>query len=88
MALRRLVVLAALVAGIGVLQLTKRWVCFVLSTGLALLAAGLLLVDFRFTKDLEGAQLAGSWAVLPVLLFAAVAWGNLAAPLRELSYGD
>jgi len=80
------VVLAALVAGAGVLQLTRRWVCGVLSTGLALLAAGLLLVDLRFEKDVEGVQLAGAWAVLPVLVFAAVAWGNLVAPLRELSY--
>lgn len=80
------VVLAALVAGAGVLQLTRRWMCMVLSTALALLAVGLLLVDFRFEKDLDGVQLAGAWAVLPVLLFAAIAWGNLAGPLRELSY--
>lgn len=80
------VVLAALVAGAGVLQLTWRWVCGALSTALALLAVGLVLVDLRFEKDLEGVQLAGAWAVLPVLLFAAIAWGNLAAPLRELSY--
>jgi hypothetical protein len=82
------VVLAALAAGVGVLRLTRRWVCGVLSAGLALLAAGLLLVDLRFEKDLEGVRLAGAWAVLPVLLFAAVAWGNLTAPLRELSYRE
>jgi hypothetical protein len=81
------VLLAAVAAGVGVLQLRQRWVCVALSTGLALLAACLLLVEFRFEKDLDAVHLAGSWAVLPVLVFAAVAWGNLAAPLRELSYG-
>lgn len=80
------VVVAALVAGVGVLRLEWRWLCGVLATALALLAVGLLLIDFRFEKDLEGTQLAGAWAVLPVLLFAAVAWGNLAGPLRELPY--
>jgi hypothetical protein len=80
------VVLAALVAGAGVPRLVRLWVCGLLSTALALLAGGLLLVNLRFEKDLAGVQLAGAWAALPVLLFAAVAWGNLAAPLRELSY--
>lgn len=79
------VVLAALVAGAGALLLDRQWVCVMLSTALLLLAGGFLLVDLRFETDLEGVQLAGAWAALPVLLFAAVAWGNLVAPLRELS---
>jgi hypothetical protein len=82
------VVLAALVAGAGVLRLAWPRVCGALSTALALLAGGLLLVNLRFEKDIDGVQLAGAWAALPVLLFAAVAWGNLAAPLRELSYQE
>jgi hypothetical protein len=81
-----LVVLGALLAGLGVMRLRWRWVCGLLATGLTLLTAGLLLVDLRFEKDLDGVPLSGAWAVLPVLLFAAVAWGNLGGPLRELSY--
>lgn len=79
-------VLGALIAGMGVVRLRSRWVCGLLATGLSLLAAGLLLVDLRFEKDLDGVPLAGAWAVLPVLIFAAVAWGNLGGPLREISY--
>lgn len=82
------VVLAALLAGAGVMEIMARWVCGVLSTALALLVAGLLLVHMRFEDDVDGIRLAGAWAVLPVLAFAAVAWGNLVAPLRDRSYSD
>jgi hypothetical protein len=80
------VVLAALVAGVGVLRLARRWVCGALSTALVLLAGGLLLVDLRFENDMEGVQLAGAWAVLPGTAVRRGGVGQPCRPLRELSY--
>ena len=79
-------VLAALAAGAGVLQLRQRWVCVVLSVLLALDAVGLLLIANPFDDDQGGEPLAATWMAPVVLAFAAVVWGNLAGPLRKLSY--
>ncbi len=80
------VAIGALLAGAGVVQLRQRWVCVLLSVLLPLLAVGMALVHLRYDDDLRGEQLAAAWAGVVVLLFAAVAWGNLAGPLRQLSY--
>lgn len=80
------VVLLALFAGVGVLQLRQRWVCVTLCVLLVVDAVGLFLVANQFDDDLRADQLAGTWAGLVVMVFAAVVWGNLAGPLRELSY--
>jgi len=58
-------VLGALVAGVGVMRLRWRWVCGLLATGLTLLAAGLLLVDLRFEKDLDGCRSSGRGLCCP-----------------------
>jgi len=80
------VVVAALLAGAGVVQLRQRWVCVLLSVLLTLLAVGMAFVHLQYDDDLRGEQLAAAWAGIVVLLFAAVGWGNLAGPLRQLSY--
>jgi NADH:ubiquinone oxidoreductase subunit K len=79
-------VLAAVFAGVGVLQLRQRWVCVVLSVLLGLDAVGLLLIANPFHDDQRGEQLAATWMGPLVLVFAAVVWANLAGPLRKLSY--
>jgi hypothetical protein len=78
--------LGALFAGAGVLQLRQRWICVVLSVLLALDAVGLLLIANPFDDDQGGEPLAATWTTPLVLAFAAVTWGNLAGPLRKLTY--
>ena len=79
------VVLAALGGGAAVLRLTQRWVCVTLSTLLTLLALGHLLVAAQVEEDFDGEQLAGAWAAIAVMLFAATVWGHLYRQLREHS---
>jgi len=81
------VVVAALLAGAGVLQLRQRWVGATLSVLLTLLAVGMALVHLQYDgDDPSSEQLTAAWASVAVMVFAAVAWGNLVGPLRQLSY--
>ncbi len=75
------VVLAALAAGAAVFQLRRRWVAITLTTLLALLTAGHLLLN-AMAED--GEQLAGAWCATIVMAATAFAWGNLVQPLRDL----
>lgn len=79
------VVLAALGGGAAVLRLTQRWVCVTLATLLTLLALGHLVVAAQIEEDFDGEQLAGAWAAIAVMLFAATVWGHLYRQLREHS---
>lgn len=79
------VVLAALGGGAAVLRLTQRWVCVTLSTLLTLLALGHLLIAGQVEEDFYGEQLAGGWAAIAVMVFAATVWGHLFRQLREHS---
>jgi hypothetical protein len=80
-----LALLAALIGGASVFVLVKRWVAVTLSTLLALLAGGLLLLNGQAT---EGEQLAGIWCSVIVIAGAAVAWGHLVPRLREAENAD
>jgi hypothetical protein len=83
------VVIAALLAGAGVLELRQRWIGTTLSVLLSLLAVGMVIVHLQYDgDDPHGEQLAAAWASVAVLIFAAIAWGNLVGPLRQLSYED
>lgn len=79
------VVLAALAAGASAFTLVKRWVAITLSTLLALLAGGQLLLNMRAE---EGEQLAGIWCSVIVFAAAAFAWGNLVPCLRAAEHAE
>jgi hypothetical protein len=74
------VALAALISGASVFTLRKRWVAGTVSTLLALLTAGQLLINMQ---EVDGEKLAGLWCAVIVIAAGAFAWGNLVAPLRE-----
>ncbi len=79
------VVLAALAGGAAAPRLTRRWICVTLSTLLTLLALGHLVIAAQVEEDFDGQQLAGGWAAIAVMLFAATVWGHLYRQLREHS---
>ena len=80
-----IVVLAALGGAAAVLRLTQRWVCVILATLLTLLGLGHLLVAVQVKDDFYDQQLAGGWAGIAVMFFAATVWGHLSRQLREHS---
>ncbi|HEY0454640.1 hypothetical protein [Actinophytocola sp.] len=80
-----LVVLGALAAGVSALQLTQRWLAATMSTVLALLTAGHLLLNAVAVDSVDGQRLAATWCALLVMAASAFAWGNLVRPLRDLA---